>query len=246
MKVCYSCSDKPIKNGVYKAHTEQVLMQYFPKDNTHYHKKGATSRIIKDLKPNTCIFYFATHKRLITNEILKFKDAYGNLSNSGVTRSDSKGIAKFFLDCPQVYISLNGNIYNRHIHYVYWDANKKIWNTNLFTQPIICNVDSKFVMAHMNKCLVIDALPKEMYEKKHIKGAYNLPVNKRWTEDDLKKAIKNKFNKFSKNVPIIVYCFDKSCTASNKVLKKIEKLGYKNVVDYENGIQGWRGPVVKN
>ena len=85
-----------------------------------------------------------------------------------------------------------------------------------------------------------------MYEKKHIKGAYNLPVNKRWTEDDLKKAIKNKFNKFSKNVPIIVYCFDKSCTASNKVLKKIEKLGYKNVVDYENGIQGWRGPVVKN
>ena len=32
MKVCYSCSDKPIKNGVYKAHTEKVLTQYFPKD----------------------------------------------------------------------------------------------------------------------------------------------------------------------------------------------------------------------
>ena len=220
MKVCYSCSDKPIKNGVYKAHTEQILIQYFPKDNTHYHHKGATSRIIHDLKPNTCIFYFATHKRLITSPILKFKDAYGDLSNSGVTKSDSKGNAKFFLDCPQVYISLNGNIYNRHIHYVYWDEKKKMWNTNLFTQPITCNVDSKFVTNHMNKCLLIDALPKEMYDKKHIKGAYNLPVNKRWSENDLKNAIKNKFGKFSKNVPIIVYCLNKSCTASTKVLKK--------------------------
>ena len=45
---------------------------------------------------------------------------------------------------------------------------------------------------------------------------------------------------------MLVYCLNKSCTASTKVLKKIEKLGYKNVVDYENGIKGWKGSVVKN
>ena len=242
MKACYSCSEKPIKNGVYKAHTEKNLLQYFPKDNTHFHKKGAPSRLIHGLKPNTCIFYFATHKRLITNDILKFKDAYGHLNNSGVTRSDSKGNARFFLDCPQVYISLNGKIYNRHIHYAYWDHKNKEWNTNLYTQPIICHVDTEFVMNHMSKCLIIDALPEKMFDKKHIKGSYNLPYNKRWNESDLKECIKDKFKKVSKNIPIIVYCYNKSCDASTKVLKKLEKMGYKNVVEYSSGIQGWKGP----
>tara|TARA_A100001015_G_C15028634_1_gene731894 strand:+ start:508 stop:1242 length:735 start_codon:yes stop_codon:yes gene_type:complete len=242
MQACYSCSKKPIKNGVYRAHSEEILMPYFPDDNTHFHKIGAPSKMINDLKPNTCVFYFATKKRLITNDIIKFKDAYGSLTNSGVTRTNSKGQAKFFLDCPQVYIALNGNIYNRHFHYIYWDDKKKIWNTNLYTQPIICEISSKFLMKYMNKVLIIDALPINMYNKKHIKGAYNLPVNKRWTENDLKKIVKEKFNTSSKNIPIVVYCFNLSCEASTKVLKKIEKLGYKNIVDYPNGISGWKGP----
>ena len=72
MKACYSCSTKPIKNGVYKSNLEKFIGQQLPKDNTHTHKIGAHSRIIKNLKPNTCIFYFASK-----NEILHY--LYTNL-----------------------------------------------------------------------------------------------------------------------------------------------------------------------
>ena len=60
MKTCYSCSDKPIRNGIYKSDLEKFIFQQLPKDNTHYHKIGAPSKIISGLKPNTCIFYFAS------------------------------------------------------------------------------------------------------------------------------------------------------------------------------------------
>lgn len=246
MKTCYSCRDAPIKNGVYRSDLEKFIFNQLPKDNKHYHKIGAQSKIIENLKPNTCIFYFASSKRLFTLPIKKFEDAYGKLKNSGVTRTDSKGKAKFFLDCPQVYKSLGGKIHERHIHYLYWNENKKVWNRNLYTQPIICDVSQDFVKLHMNKSLVIDALPSQMYNKKHIKGAYNIPVDKRLNENDLKKIIYKKFNKFSKNIPIIIYCYYPKCDAAEKVLKRLNKLGYNNIVHYKNGIKSWRGPVESN
>ena len=58
MKACYSCSSKPIKNGVYKSHLQEFISKQLPKDNTHTHKVGATSKIIKKLKPNTCIIIY--------------------------------------------------------------------------------------------------------------------------------------------------------------------------------------------
>ena len=96
MKACYSSGEKAIKNGVYKSHIEDFIKEQLPKTNKHFHKKGAPSKLIHGLKPNTCIFYFATKKKPITSKILKFEDAYGHLSNSGCTKSDSKGNVTFF------------------------------------------------------------------------------------------------------------------------------------------------------
>lgn len=243
MKSCYSCNSKPVKNGIYKSHLEKFIFEQLPKDNTHFHKKDTTSKIITNLKPNTCIFYFGSTKRNFTLPIKKFEEAYGKLSNSGVTRTDSKGNVKFYLDCPQVYISLDGNIYERHIHYLYWNEKSKCWNKNLYTQKITCDVDTKFVTQHINKSLLLDALPKKMYDKKHIKGAYNLPYNKVINENELKKIIKERFNKFSKNIPIISYCYNSNCNAAEKLIKKLNKLGYNNIVHYKEGIQSWKGSV---
>ena len=243
MKTCYSCSNKPIKNGIYKSDLEKFIHERMPEDNKHYHKIGATPRKISGLKPNTCIFYFASSEKSFTSPLKKFEEAYGNLKNSGVTRTDSKGCARFFLDCPQVYISLGMNVHERHLHYVYWSEKSKSWNKNLYTQPVICNVDQDFVLKNMNKSLVIDALPEKMYMKKHIKGAYNLPVDKRLDESLLKKYIKEKFNKVSKRIPIIIYCYYSKCTAAEKVLKRLNKLGYNNIVHYKNGIKSWKGPI---
>lgn len=241
MKTCYSCSSKPTKNGVYKSYLENFIFNQVPKDNTHYHKIGATSRMIEELKPNTCIFYFGTGHRDITQPLKNFEGAYGKLKNSGVTRTDSKGRAKFFLDCPQVYKSLSGTVHERHLHYLYWNEKSKSWNQNLYTQPVICNVSQEYVKKHMSKCLVIDALPEKMYNNKHIKGAYNLPIDKRTTEENVKKIVKKRFNKTTKNIPIIIYCYFHGCDAAEKVLKRLNKLGYNNIVHYKNGIKSWKG-----
>lgn len=246
MKTCYSCSSKPTKNGVYKSELENFIYSQLPKDNTHYHKIGASSRLIEGLKPNTCIFYFGTSQRSITLPLKKFEDAYGKLKNSGVTRTDSKGKAKFFLDCPQVYKSLSGNVHERHLHYLYWNEKSASWNHNLYTQPIICEVNENYVKKYMNKSLVIDALPEQMYNKRHIKGAYNLPVDKRTTEEKIKKIVKNRFNKSSKHIPIIIYCYFDGCDAAEKVLKRLNKLGYNNIVHYKKGIKSWKGPIETN
>ena len=246
MKACYSCSTNPIKNGVYKSDLEKFIAQQLPKDNTHIHKIGASSRMINNLKPNTCIFYFASKTRDFTLPLHKFKDAYGTLKNSGVTRSDSKGNAKFFLDCPQVYISLSGKVHERHLHYLYWDEKNKMWNHNLYTQPLICHVKQEFVKKNMNKTLIIDALPEKMYNKKHIKGAVNFPYNKLLNESHIKKCMKQKLNKENKNLPIIVYCYSKECDAAHKLIKKLNKLGYNNNVLYEAGIKAWKGPIETN
>ena len=243
MKACYSCSSKPTKNGVYKSELEHFIFSQIPKDNTHYHKIGAPSRMIENLRPNTCIFYFASTKRPIISPLKKFEDAYGRLKNSGVTRTDSKGKAKFFLECPQVYKSLSGKVHERHLHYLYWNEKSKSWNQNLYTQPLICNVNQEYVKKYMSKALLIDALPEKMYENKHIKGAYNLPVNKRTTQEDVEKIVKKRFNKTSKHIPIIIYCYNAQCNAGEKVLKRLNKLGYNNIVHYENGIKSWKGPV---
>jgi len=244
MKACYSCDKKPIKDEIYKAHMEKLIFSKIPKDNKHFHKVGSPSKVISGLKPDTCIFYFGTKERLFTSPLKKFKDAYGNLVNSGCTKTDSKGNAKIYLNCPQVYISLNGNVYNRHLHFIYWDEKNKTWSKTLFTQPLICHVDKEFVEKHRKKTLVIDALPKEMYDKKHIKGAVNLPYNKKWTENDLKKLIEmKKMNIKNKQIPIIVYCYNQKCTASIKVIHRLNKMGYYNVVDFEDGITSWKGNI---
>jgi hypothetical protein len=47
-----------------------------------------------------------------------------------------------------------------------------MWNKTLFTQPLTCNVDKEFVEKHRRNALLIDALPEEMYNKKHIKGVF--------------------------------------------------------------------------
>ena len=166
---------------------EDFIFSKIPNNNKHYHKIGAPSKEISGLKPNTCLFYFGTQKRLLTSPLKKFEDAYGNLKNSGVTRTDAKGNAKIFLDCPQIYISLNGNVYNRHLHFMYWNEKKNEWDKNLYTQPLLCHVDNDFVEKHSKKCLVIDALPKEYYDKKHIKGLLIYHIIK----DGVKKILKN-------------------------------------------------------
>ena len=78
---------------------------------------------------------------------------------------------------------------------------------------------------------LVNVLPKENFEEKHIPGSLNIPV------DQIEEKAPQRLDK---NEKIVVYCANFECSASPKAAKKLEKLGYKNVYDYEGGIEDWQ------
>lgn len=84
-----------LKNSSYNDYQKQI----------NFTIKGCSPQHLIGLKPNTIVFYFGSKKRIITNKIQKFEKAYGNLPNSGCTKTNSKGEANFIwivLKCIRV------------------------------------------------------------------------------------------------------------------------------------------------
>lgn len=78
---------------------------------------------------------------------------------------------------------------------------------------------------------VVEVLKEEEYEKAHIKGAVNIP---------LEKIGKDSKERFLRDEPIVVYCSDYECTASPDAGTKLETLGFRNVYHYAGGKKEWR------
>ena len=78
---------------------------------------------------------------------------------------------------------------------------------------------------------LVNVLPKEYFDKKHIPKSKNLSV-----EDIDEKAAEALPDKAKE---IVVYCANTQCQASPNAAKKLEALGYTNVADYEDGVTGW-------
>lgn len=80
----------------------------------------ATEKIDIKVSPNSTIMYWAAEKKS-KEEILNYKHAYNNYSNSGITKSDNNGIAILKFRKPQRYYITNtfGNkiILRPHINY---------------------------------------------------------------------------------------------------------------------------------
>jgi len=237
MKPCMTCKNKPTKNGVYKAHLEDFVDKNLPKDNKCYFDKSATKIHMTKLKPNKTIFYFATEERDFTKSIKSQVEAYGKLKNSGVVRVNKDGEATAYLHCPQLYINSDGNVYSRHMHFLYWDDNKDIWSNTLYTQQLLCNVNEEFVKKYMKKSIIIDAKTEEYYDKSHIKGAINLPYNKRWNEESILEELSKGMKDYDgdKLVPIIIYCA-KGCNAAEKLYHKLNKFGFYNTMHAEGNL----------
>ncbi|MBI2597983.1 MAG: rhodanese-like domain-containing protein [Candidatus Diapherotrites archaeon] len=79
--------------------------------------------------------------------------------------------------------------------------------------------------------LLADVNPRDRFEKHHIKGAVFVEWEKagRWFVE----------NNVPKNKQIVLYCENTMCTASPIVSNKLVKLGYKNVFEFSDGVQGW-------
>ena len=230
MKDCLTCNDKPIKNSVYKKHLDTFIEKNLPKDNKHYHDKTASKIVLNNIKPNKCIFYFATTSNDFTKKIIHQLKAYGTLKNSGITKTDENGNANIYLHCPQLYINNNGNVYGRHFHFIYWNEIKKEWDKNLYTQQILCNIPKESIQKYSKKAILIDAKPYENHIKNHIENSISIPYNKKWTEENIFEKIHLiKKNCNDKLVPIILYCSHGS-NDGFMLYKKLNKLGFFNTM----------------
>ena len=80
------------------------------------------------------------------------------------------------------------------------------------------------------KFKLIEVLPEEEFEKGHIPGAINLPL------DNLETIAKSRLKK---NDKIVVYCGSYACQASTKAATTLLKMGYKKTLDFKAGKKGW-------
>lgn len=79
--------------------------------------------------------------------------------------------------------------------------------------------------------VLINTLPRDAHEAKHIPGSVSVPVDDLDRVEDLVP---------NKDEPIVVYCANADCDASPKAAETLEEMGYTNVTDFEDGYAGWR------
>jgi rhodanese-related sulfurtransferase len=80
---------------------------------------------------------------------------------------------------------------------------------------------------------LVDVLPENAYEENHIPRAMNIPVR---SNDFVEQATA----KLDMATPVVVYCADSACDASEKAARKLESAGFQEVYEYAPGIEGWK------
>lgn len=97
--------------------------------------------------------------------------------------------------------------------------------TNISTDEL------KELMDKGSSFVLINTLDHEAYEKRHICGSINMPV------EEIGKEAKDKLGE---DEQIVVYCSGPTCKASKIAADKLSELGFENVRRYEGGIKKWQ------
>ena len=79
--------------------------------------------------------------------------------------------------------------------------------------------------------VVLEALPPMYFDREHLPGAANLPL------DDLEDLAPRLVP--SKDQPIVTYCSNTACNNSTIAAQRLRALGYRNVRKYPGGKQDW-------
>ena len=96
---------------------------------------------------------------------------------------------------------------------------------------IITAQDLKKKLDAKEDFVLVMVLGEEYFKQKHISGSMNIPSDH--VSEKAEELLPDK------NKEIVVYCANTACQASPTAAKKLEALGYTNIVDFEDGIEGW-------
>jgi len=99
------------------------------------------------------------------------------------------------------------------------------------TLTTISAEDLKEALESEHPPVLINTLPREAHEARHIPGSVNVPVDDIERVEDLVP---------NQDETIVVYCANADCTASPTAAERLEEMGYTDVVDFEDGYAGWR------
>ena len=97
--------------------------------------------------------------------------------------------------------------------------------TDISTAGVKALLDSKVAVT------ILDARTGKYDDGKRIPGAGFLHAES--TAEETAKAIKDK------DALVVTYCANPHCRASAKLAARLRELGYKNVLEYRDGIAGW-------
>lgn len=78
--------------------------------------------------------------------------------------------------------------------------------------------------------VLVDTLSQQHYERSHLPGAINLPLE---FVDEADKVLPDK------ETEIVVYCMNVACGTSGEEARELEEMGYRNVLHYPGGKQDW-------
>ena len=279
-KICLTCE---VTNKMNKDELEKIIPDWYKEignysllppflnNNDKYNANKITLQTIKpnitnyevniklNEKPNTWICYWAAEYTKDFMKIKSAKDAYNTFKNHGLVKTNSSGDVTFVLNCPQPY-SVDDTTYPRHVHYCLLNRDN-FWSDNIKTVIVSCKIDFKMMREYNHKkChFLINALPRDNYDRCHIPNSYNLPVSlidrsssqekrnkvKKFLEDNLSNyprlnnSVKDKkLNIF--NLPIVVYCAHSKCHASEKLIEHLIDAGFVNILEYPGGTKEWK------
>lgn len=83
--------------------------------------------------------------------------------------------------------------------------------------------------------VLIDVLSKEQFDKDHIPGARNVPLD----SQDFVGLVAEKASG-SRNRKVVLYCGGPDCDASAKGVKLLMSNGFTSVSAYSGGLASWR------
>lgn len=97
----------------------------------------------------------------------------------------------------------------------------------------ISREQARDLIDHEENLTVVEALPEKYYNKFHLPGAQNVPLDDSFTESIQSIAP-------DLSAPVLVYCMDTECDAATKAAAIMEELGYTRIYDYEAGKVDWK------
>jgi rhodanese-related sulfurtransferase len=84
------------------------------------------------------------------------------------------------------------------------------------------------------KLYLVSVLEKKYFDDAHIKAGAGVEIVN-IDKEDIALVSKN----WNKNVPVVAYCSNYFCIASDEVAKKLKELGFKDVRVYKGGVAEW-------